>query len=267
LSAVGLAQVIESANCIDLRGKAVTLSARARMSASTTLRYAIAEWTGTADTLTKDIVNSWTNGTFTAGQFFNATTMAITATGSTALTANTLTDVTLTGTIGNSANNVFVFFWTDSAQAQNVTLDIGRTQIEVGSSATQCPVRPSSFEMDLCQWYFEKVSPGAGVVGIGGFEANSRLNLFCPWKRDKRVIAIITFSAASDWSVRQNAGAISGTASSISPGNARQTVLGSFTDCNVATTPFTTGQFGCLQVLNSNANYTVDAEINLGVYS
>lgn len=146
----GLAQVIEAANCKDLRGQAVTLSARVRMSASTTLRYAIVEWTGTADTVTKDIVNSWTNATFTAGQFFTSTNTTVTATGSIALTANTLANISLTATIGNSANNVFVLFWTDSAQPQNVTLDVGKVQLEIGSLATQLPVRPISLESDLC---------------------------------------------------------------------------------------------------------------------
>ena len=51
----GLAQAIETANCIDLRNQNVVLSARVRMSASTTLRYAILSWTGTADAVTRDV--------------------------------------------------------------------------------------------------------------------------------------------------------------------------------------------------------------------
>lgn len=257
----GLAQVIESGNCLDLRGKTVALSGRVRMSAATTLRYAIVEWTGTADTVTKDIVNSWTNGTFTAGQFFTSTGTTVAATGSIALAANTLTDMALTAAISGSANNVFAFFWTDSAQAQNVTLDIGKVQLEIGAQATQCAVRPYSVENDLCQYYFEKVAPGAGTVGIGGFESTSRLNLWTTWKREKRIAPTVTFSAASDWNVRQNAGAVSAAASSISVGSTRPTVNGCFCDCNVATTPFTAGQFGILQVSSSTANYTVDAEL------
>ncbi|MFX6823249.1 hypothetical protein ABTH33_20080, partial [Acinetobacter baumannii] len=88
---MGLIQWIENADCADLRGQTVVASARARMSAATTLRFAILEWTGTADAITKDVVNSWTNSTFTAGNFFKSTTLTVTATGSIALAANTLT--------------------------------------------------------------------------------------------------------------------------------------------------------------------------------
>lgn len=161
----GIAQVIESKNCIDLRGQGVVLSARVRMSASTTLRYAIIEWTGTADTVTKDFVLDWTNGTFTAGQFFTTTSTTITATGSTALTANTLTSISLTGTIGSSANNIAVIFWTDSTQAQNVTLEIGKAQLEMGSTATALAKRSITEELALCQrYYYRRNSSAANEV-------------------------------------------------------------------------------------------------------
>lgn len=150
----GLIQPIESANIIDVRGQAVTLSARVRMSASTTLRYATIEWTGAADTITKDVVADWTNGTFTTGNFFNSTTLTVTATGSIALTANTLASISLTGTISGSMNNVMVFFWTDSTQAQNVTLDIGKVQLEVGSNATALALRDYSSELALSYRYY-----------------------------------------------------------------------------------------------------------------
>jgi hypothetical protein len=133
----GVEQIVEAANTYPLRGQAVTLSARVRMSATTTLRYAILEWTGTADTVTSDVVNDWTSGTFTAGNFFLGSSLTITATGNTALSANTLTSVSLSTTLGSSTNNVIVLFWTDSTQAQNVTLDVGKAQLEKGSVASE----------------------------------------------------------------------------------------------------------------------------------
>lgn len=151
----GVEQIIEAANSYPLRGQAVTLSARVRMSASTTLRYAVLEWTGTADTVTSDVVLSWTSGTFTAGNFFLASNLTVTATGSVALTANTLTSISLNATIGSSANNVIVLFWTDSTQAQNVTLDIGNVQLEVGRAATPFELRPIQTELFMCQRYYE----------------------------------------------------------------------------------------------------------------
>jgi hypothetical protein len=154
---MGLAQIIESANCRELRGSSVVLSARVQCSASTTLRYAILEWTGTADAVTSDVVNDWTSGTFTAGNFFNSTTLTVSATGSTALTANTPASITaLTATLGSSVNNVIVIFWTDSTQAQSVTLDIGKVQLAQGSVAHAFERRPFSAEHALCQRYYSK---------------------------------------------------------------------------------------------------------------
>lgn len=150
----GRIQWLEKLYCRDLMGQAVTLSARVRMSAATTLRFAIIEWTGTADTITKNIVLSWTNTTYTAGNFFTATSTTITATGSLVLAANTLTDISLSGTVSGSMNNLAVFFWTDSAQAQNVTLDIGKAKLEKGASATSFASRNYNDELSDCQRYF-----------------------------------------------------------------------------------------------------------------
>lgn len=158
----GVAQIVESLNCRHLRGSAVTLSARVRCSASTTLRYAIIEWTGTADTVTSDFVNDWTSATFTAGNFFTSTSTTVTGTGSTALTANTAATVNLTATLGSSGNNVVVMFWTDSTQAQNVTFDIGKVQLEPGSKATPFERRPQATESMLCLRYYEKLSGASG---------------------------------------------------------------------------------------------------------
>lgn len=166
---MGWLQWIESVNCIDLRGSSVQLSAWVRMSASTTLRYAIVEWTGTADAITKDIVNDWTSGAFTAGNFFKSTSTTIVAVGSTALTANTIAAIYLNGTVSSSANNLAVFFWTDSAQAQNVTLDLTRAQLEVGAFATAFAPRAYGDELRACQrfYYVKRAVAPVAHFGIG----------------------------------------------------------------------------------------------------
>jgi hypothetical protein len=188
----GLAQLIESANSIDLRGQDVTLSARVRMSAATTLRFAVISWAGTADVVTKDFVNDWTNSTFTAGNFFTSTNTNIEAAGSVSLSSNTLTTINLAATISGSANNVAVLFWTDSTQAQNVTLDVAKAQLEIGGAAT--PLAPVSFgEMLLqCQRYYEKsyqlsVAPGAVATADAQryWSGSAQVEWFVPFKNMK----------------------------------------------------------------------------------
>lgn len=169
----GRLQWIENSLCAELRGQTVALSARVRMSASTTLRYAIIENTGTADTVTRDVVNSWTNATFTAGQFFISSNTTIVGTGSIALTANTLTDITvLTGAVSSSMDNLAVFFWTDSTQAQNVTLDIAKVQLVRGSLMPPYSADPNA--ANICfRYYWRDSNPlwiyidaiSAGVSG------------------------------------------------------------------------------------------------------
>jgi hypothetical protein len=156
---MGRCQVIESANIIDVRGRTVTLSARVRMSSSTNIRYAIGEWTSTADGPTKDVVNDWTSGTYTTGNFFISSGTTVTAVSSTALTANTLASITLTGTVSASMNNLWVCFWTESTAAQNVTMDVGKVQLEIGSAATPLAVRSAQEELALSQRYYQKTFP------------------------------------------------------------------------------------------------------------
>lgn len=177
----GVGQWIAGKNCIDLRGQAVVLSARVRCSNSTTLRYAILQWTGTEDapgyaSTAIDPVSDWTNGTITVGNFFKNTTTTLLAAGSIALTANTLTSITaLTGTLGSSFNNLIILFWTDSTQAQNSTLDISKVKLERGSTATTFEARPDVV-LD-CAEYYEKtydltVAPATATnTGIIGFRA------------------------------------------------------------------------------------------------
>lgn len=66
---IGLAQIVESVNIRDLRSQAATMAARIRCSSSQAIRMAILELTGTADTVTSDIVNNWASTTYSAGNF------------------------------------------------------------------------------------------------------------------------------------------------------------------------------------------------------
>lgn len=155
---MGVAQIIEGANCKDLRGAVSTLLGKVRCSAAQAIRYAVLEWTGTVDAVTSDVVNSWTNGTFTAGQFFNSTTLNVLATGAITPAAATVTDFLLPATLGSSANNIIVFIWTEGTAAQNVTLDVA-WQFAKGDLTGQTypiEVRSSQQELALCQRHMRK---------------------------------------------------------------------------------------------------------------
>lgn len=166
---IALAQVVESANIRDLRSAAVAMAARVRCSASQAIRMAILEWTGTADSVTRDVVNAWANSTFTAGQFFKSTTTNVIATGATTPSANTWTDLTqITGLFGASLQNAIVMVWTESTLAQNATLDIDQVQLEAGSACGTFARRAVEEDLALCQRYYEKLGGGSGFQRICG---------------------------------------------------------------------------------------------------
>lgn len=168
---IGSAQPIESINCRDLRGQTVALRARIRCSSSQAIRWAVVEWTGTADAITKDVVSSWSNATFTTGNFFIATTTTIAATGSVTPAANTWTDLLASATISSSANNLIVFIWSEGTLAQNATLDLGLVQLAQGAQTPFESARPIGVELALAQRYYQKsydlgTAPGTVVSGI-----------------------------------------------------------------------------------------------------
>jgi hypothetical protein len=156
----GYAQIIEGANCKHLRGRQLVVSGQARCSASVTLRVAVLEWTGTEDAATRDIVNSWTNGSFTLGGFFISTNFVASAgaiSDSKVLTANTLTPYTHTQItlLGSTFNNLVVFIWASTLLAQNETLDF-TVQLESGRSPSRHERRPLSLERMKCQRYEQR---------------------------------------------------------------------------------------------------------------
>lgn len=153
---MGLAQIIESENCRDLRSVITTLAGRVRLSTSDNIRYAVIEHTGTADSVTSDIVGTWTSTTYTPSNFFIAG-INVLAVGQVAATAATWRDLTaLNATLGASTNNIVVFVWTENAVAQNVTLDLANLQWEAGATASKFELRPLQIERVLCERYYEK---------------------------------------------------------------------------------------------------------------
>lgn len=168
---VGLCQIVEAKNCLAYRGKNLVFSARLRVSAATTVRMALVAWTGAVDVPTRDVVNNWASTTYTAGNFFVANTSTI-AQGASALAANTWTDVTISSTSAggvvapSTMNNLYLVIWTDTAVAQNVTLDASRLRCGLGTSVQLWTPPDAQAEFARCQRYYYQLS-GTGVYAPG----------------------------------------------------------------------------------------------------
>jgi hypothetical protein len=154
----GIAQIIENANCFDAIGGAVTLSFQAKVSATTKLdnvKCAIVAWSGTADSVTSDIISAWnvegTNPTLIANATYENTPANLNVTTSFAtysVTANVDTA---------STSNIIVFIWSDVTDTTaGDFLYVTNIQLEKGSTATSFDYRSIGQETSLCQRYFEK---------------------------------------------------------------------------------------------------------------
>lgn len=169
---MGRAQIVEASQTSTLRGKTVTFGGRFKLSTSATLRYAILAWTGTADAVTSDVVNDWTSGTYTTGNFFNSTTLSLVATGSTALTAATAATCSISGAVPAGATNIIVLYWTEATAAQNVTLDAWGLRLVDATTLVGAIQRSAAEELRLCRRFLPALVssgitdylPGSGVV-------------------------------------------------------------------------------------------------------
>lgn len=222
---MGYAQIIESKNCKHARGQAVTLKFRTRLSSTANIRFAILEWTGTVDSVTSDVVNDWASGTYTGGNFFKSTSTTVTSVTQKALTANTLADASVTVTLGSSFNNLIVFVWTESTVAQNVTLDVGKVKLEVGSSATAFEYFDQSEVLRRCRRYYRQWNFAAGgfPVATGYCTATTAWfvsGLCAENTSDMRATPTISMGAASNYLVYDSAGSAVAVTSFNAAGNA-----------------------------------------------
>jgi len=182
---IGIAQIIEGVNCKQVRGDKISISGNVKLSVSGNVRYAVLAWSGTEDgdsatspsphfsDTAKDIVNSWTSSTYTAGNFFKSSNLDVVLTGNIACDGSTYSSFsdTSTGNVPNDMNNLIVFIWSEDAIAQNATLDIEAIQVEKGDTPNIFQQRSIGEELALCQRYcyakyadtYTRLSFGMGI--------------------------------------------------------------------------------------------------------
>jgi len=162
----GIAQKIEQKNCVDLIGQEVTLSFKAKVSSTTNLdnvKCAIISWTGTADTLTDDIVSAWgaegTDPTLETNYTYENTPANLNLTTSYAT-------YTTTATIDTSgAKNVVVFIWSDvTTTSAGEFLYI--TDVQLEKSPSNSTFERKSFAQQLfdCQRYYQRYDNTTSAV-------------------------------------------------------------------------------------------------------
>ena len=204
----GIAQIIENANCFDAIGGAVTLSFQAKVSSTTKLdniKCAIVAWSGTADSVTSNIISAWeaegTNPTLIANATYENTPANLNVTTSFAtysVTANVDTA---------STSNIIVFIWSDVTDTTaGDFLYVTNIQLEKGSTATSFDYRPYGTELQLCQRYYYKTfnqstvpansadyASGIGVSAIGTAYTAAAIRNQVVFPQPMRVTPTITY--------------------------------------------------------------------------
>ncbi len=194
-----IAQVVESLDCRDLRGRMVAMAARVRCSDSTVIRAAILEWTGPADAVVSDVVLDWSSADATAGGFFNPSPLQVVATLAVSAVAGTWTDLgAFSGSASGALNNAIVIIWTDAALATGTMLDLGGVQLEAGSACSVFRATDAATDLARCQRYFEVLPGIGGAPGVSPFAqrvAGNLIDCFHSFKVTKRAVPVLRASA------------------------------------------------------------------------
>lgn len=143
----GLAQIVESVKSLPYRGTAMRVGARVRFDSTDTVYWALLEWTGTADTVTSDVVNDWTDAVKAAGNFFLAADITVAATGTLAVTANTWEALAVSGgTLSTSCNNLILMVWVETGGQ----LDITECDLYAGSASRTWTPKDTAADRNEC---------------------------------------------------------------------------------------------------------------------
>ena len=190
----GIAQIVEAVNCTGLIGNTVTLSFAAKVSDARidTIKAGIVAWSGTADTVTSDIVSSWgadgTTPTLIANATFENTPADLGVTTSWAT-------YTVTANVDTASTaNLILFIWSDDATnpLAGDFLYVTNVQLEAGDTATPFEHRSYGQELALCQRYYYDPG-GIFLMRSGGYSVNARaVGSMAPFPTTMRAAPTIT---------------------------------------------------------------------------
>jgi hypothetical protein len=155
---IGIAQVVENADAAPYTSRPITFQLNLTASTAANMRIAVLQWTGTADSVTRDVVNDWTNGTYTTANFFASANLAVlTVSGSLAVPVGAQA-FSITATPTTSCKNLIVFIWTEGTVAQNFHFTASDIGLFDGAGVRDWLPRPVAQELAICQRYLLALS-------------------------------------------------------------------------------------------------------------
>jgi hypothetical protein len=202
----GIAQIIEQSNCVGLIGQNVSLSFKARVTSTTKLdniKAAIVSWSGTADTVTSDIISAWgaegTNPTLIANATYENSPANLSVT--TSWTTYTIENVAIDTA---SAKNIIVLIWSD---VTDTTLGdfiyLTDVQLEAGNVATPYDRLPIDTQLERCLRYTYGLwqTSANAPFGIGLCTATNKFDTIIPYPVPMRGTPSATYSAGTTFRI------------------------------------------------------------------
>jgi len=253
---MSLVQAIETANCIDLAGKKVILSFKARKGSAFTagLTAAIVTGTGTDQGAAGIVAGSWTG-------WANAGSVTPTLTTS-------FQTFSVSATLGASVSEVGILLQTGSftgTGGANDYLDITDVQIEVCDAtlpqSTPFERRPLNLEQVLCERYYERVGGGDSLQMFAMAQAISTTQCRgpVPFRVKKRSTPTVTaVGTVSNWA----ADAAGGTQIALTVATPTRISTDAFEFVATVASGLVAGNASAIRANSSTAVYwTADAEL------
>lgn len=201
-----VAQIIEGVNTYPLRNKTVRFQARIKSSSTPNMRMAILEWSGAVDIMgsARDLINAWANSgdANPATTFFKSTSITVRANIAATATSGSFADFSVTATVGATATNLIVVFWTPSAISQNVSVDITQAGLYQGTNAKGWYPRPLAQELAMCQRYcYQMWRDTLGRLGGGSADTTSNVVVIGTFPVTMRATPTLASSTAGNFNV------------------------------------------------------------------
>lgn len=163
----GIIQIVEQQNIVGALGQVVTLSFQARISGTSisNVKAVVLAWSGTADTVTSDVVSAW--GADGVTPTFATNWTAENTSSNLGVTSSWAT-YRLQATIDTAnTKNLAVFIWNDDTTTTlGDFLYVTDVQLEIGAVASPFERRSYGEELALCQRYYYRWNTGRSDASV-----------------------------------------------------------------------------------------------------
>lgn len=144
---MGIAQILRGVDSYGFNGQSLVIQGMIKCTGTPqVIKYALVPWISTEDVVVSDIVNSWTSGTYTAGNFFLSTTIGTMNVQSVTPTTSWLPFSANITPFGSNATNFILFLWTEATAPQNFEFMISQIDMFRGAATRAWNPRPSGLD-------------------------------------------------------------------------------------------------------------------------